>query len=141
MAQDVSKPGGLDTLRQQLLGSGQLPAGPETDQSYTPVAPPIDQPDSGTQFVDPSKPQPAAPLSEDQQLLYGDVNNTQPDIANMQMQASAQVHSKEMPVPTKLLRTLPYMKIIANDPNTPATVRDFYRATVLSIEQRMKNGG
>lgn len=80
-------------------------------------------------------------LSEDQDILWGDQTQHPSFNKDMVLQSSARRHSDSIPIPTKLLRLLPYLKQAADDPSAPESVRAFYRATVISIESRLRNSG
>ena len=96
------------------------------------------QGENRVKFMDPSQPDEQTPLSEEQEILLAQEGEGV-DVATQMQSVNARVMGSSLPVPTKLLRMLPVMRRAAEDPSLPQSVRDMYRTTVLSIDERVRN--
>lgn len=126
--------------------AGQFPIFPHDDPMLQEPAPRKGPPPppEGVQLVKPGDgdgTDSEGPLDEDQQILYGDSTGAPLDAKQMLLQSNARIHSESIPVPTKLLRSLPYLRQMAEDPHAPRSVQAFYRAVLLGIEERLRNSG
>lgn len=73
----------------------------------------------------------------DEDLLFGQPGNA--TAADVIRSARGDVErSRNAPVSTRLVRLLPYLKQLAEDPSTPPGLRAFYFATVNNIDARMR---
>jgi hypothetical protein len=72
---------------------------------------------------------------DDMNFLYADPKNPA-DLQTIMQQAQEQNYSRDIPVPTRLLRYLPILRQMAYDPDAPKSVQAFYRHVVDSIERR-----
>jgi hypothetical protein len=70
------------------------------------------------------------PGDEDDEILYGDPASPQP--------ITLGPDRRQMRVPTQVIRHLPMIRAMLDDPSAPEALRGVYRALVDRLEQEMK---
>jgi len=99
------------------------------------------QPPPNVKLIPTTQPDPDdEATNEDQDILFSGGMGDRADSGAIAQALNARVQGTSMPVPVRLLRLLPALRAASQDPNAPASARDFYRTVVIGIESRVKRG-
>lgn len=120
----------------EQLGYGEATETNETAAAGEAVAASLDDqeliPDEDVEFVDDDYDESYTPAGEDEEVLFGDAEGLGRPMS------LGQVRSAQAPIPTAVLRSLPTLAALANDPRTPDSIKAAYRLVVQRLAAEME---